>query len=105
MDEKFSSLLKRLEVVTTKLESMETTGAGAAPAGGAQVPVEDETVPPSVEAFDQFIAGPVSEYVAAAGKLDMPEVRISARTAGTNRLRALSHPFDLCAGRQLSRLG
>ena len=36
--------------------------------------VDDEVVPPSVLAFDEFIACPVTHYVNLANKLNMPEV-------------------------------
>jgi hypothetical protein len=76
MEDKFSALLKRLEVVTTKLETMETTGGGGAPpaAGAAAAAADDDVVPPSVSAFDAFLSGPVAEYVTLAGKIGMPEV-------------------------------
>ena len=75
MEERFSSLLKRLEVVTAKLESGAVTAAPAAPAlSKAASAVEDEVVPPSVLAFDEFIACPVTHYVNLANKLNMPEV-------------------------------
>lgn len=75
MEDKFSALLKRLEVVTTKLETMETTGGGGAPpaAGAAAAAADDDVVPPSVSAFDAFLSGPVAEYVTLAGKIGMPE--------------------------------
>lgn len=82
MDDKFGSLLKRLEAVTVKLEAMPAAGAGAAagaaPPPAAPVQLEDDSVAPMVAAFDAFISGPIAEYVAAAKTLDLPEVRTSA---------------------------
>jgi len=74
MDDKFSSLLKRLELVTTKLESMETTSGSAAAAPVAKSdPVDDEKPSPMVDAFNAFISGTVTAYVTAAGALSFPE--------------------------------
>ena len=80
MDDKFSALLTRLEAVTTKLEGMDTGSAPGAAAGGA-ASIEDDVVPPMVLAFDDFLNGAVATYVAAAGKIGMPEVRTSSTRA------------------------
>jgi hypothetical protein len=91
MDDKFSQLLKRLEAVTTKLETMDK--APAAPLGGsgsgaaAATPVEDEALSPMVLAFDAFLAGPIAEYCNtgnALGQADVcpPPACQPARTAG-----------------------
>ena len=104
MEDKFSSLLKRLEAVTTKLEGMEAPTAGAPPAGARAAPaapVENDRPTPMVLAFDDFLNGAVAAYVAAAGKIDMPEVRAAPRPAA----RARSSPAlaaQLIAGLSLS---
>lgn len=93
MEDKFAGLLKRLEAVTTKLETVPAGGAGAAPpaVGGAPPAVEDEAVPPMVVAFDDFLNGTVAAYVAAAGAINMPEVceRAHACVSPTPRTWAL----------------
>ena len=90
MEAQFSALLKRLEAVTTKLES----GATAAPPppaapGAPAAPVDDERPTPMVLAFDDFLHGTVAAYVAAAEALALPEVR----TALTNPRRLLRLTF------------
>ena len=74
MDDKFAALLKRLEAVTTKLETMEPAGGAPAPppVAGATA-VADERPSPMVAAFNDLVAGPVTDYVKAAGAINMAE--------------------------------
>lgn len=105
MEDKFASLLSRLEAVTTKLESGATaTGAPPPPPAAAVVDVSDEVVPPSVKAFDDFLAGAVATFVTAAGKIDMPEVPSPRAVFFSLRLLTTRH-FLPRARRLRSRLG
>ena len=76
MEDKFATLLKRLEAVTTKLETMPAGGGGgssAAPTSAAVDVSEPDVVPPSVLAFDDFINGSVASFVDKAQKLSLPD--------------------------------
>ena len=73
MSDQFAVLLQRLEAVTTKLESMDVGPAAATGAATGGAAVEDERPSPMVMAFDDFIAGPVAAYVAAAAELQLAE--------------------------------
>lgn len=76
MEDKFSALLKRLEAVTTKLETMPAPAAAGA-VGSSAPPVDvsdDGPLPPMVVAYDAFISGPVEAFVKCASAISMPEV-------------------------------
>ena len=93
-EDKFNSLLKRLEAVTSKLESMPAGGAAAPPAIGRAptvVDIADDVVSPMVQAFDAFIGGAVAEYVACAGKIDCPEARARPQRHARSPLFFLPH--------------
>jgi hypothetical protein len=78
MEDQFATLLKRLEAVTTKLETMPSGGAPSAPAAGGggapAVDVSDDVPSPMVDAFDAFLSGAVAAYVSCAEAISMPEV-------------------------------
>mmetsp|Transcript_10508 Transcript_10508/g.28603 ORF Transcript_10508/g.28603 Transcript_10508/m.28603 type:complete len:487 (+) Transcript_10508:68-1528(+) len=73
MDEKFLSLLGRLETVTSRLESVDLRSAGSAPSGangaGAAGTAALAASSASVSAFDAFIASYVDPWVTSAGKV------------------------------------
>ena len=86
MEDKFASLIKRLEAVTTKLETMPAAPvAGVPPPAGGAPEFADEVLPPMITAFDDFLNDTVAAYVAAAGALNMPEVRARARPSCPRR--------------------
>ena len=98
--DKFTALLKRLEAVTAKLETMPPSGgaaAAAAPPVGAASAAEDESVSPMVKAFDDLLAGAVAEYVRLANKISMPEVGCRPPSPrGSQLLVAMLRPRRVC---------
>ena len=69
MEDKFSALISRLEVVTTKLEAGAGGGGGGGGGGAAAAAADDGEVAPSVRAFDDLIANEVTAYVTAASAI------------------------------------
>ncbi|XP_043215117.1 adenylyl cyclase-associated protein 1-like isoform X2 [Amphibalanus amphitrite] len=61
MADQLAPLVARLEAVTSRLEGVAPGG------GGARTPAEE--LVPFVVAYDEFLAGPLAEYVAEAKKL------------------------------------
>jgi hypothetical protein len=66
----FTSLLQRLEAVTTRLEAMESPAGDAADAG---------SLAPMLHEFDQLLADQVRTYVTLAGQVGAPEVEAQAK--------------------------
>lgn len=73
MEDKFTALLKRLENVTARLETMEKVPVAVI--SDKSDAVEDMVLPPFVKAFDELLSNEVASFVAIANKLsETPEV-------------------------------
>ncbi|KAJ1992920.1 suppressor of rasval19 [Dimargaris cristalligena] len=73
--ELFSSLIRRLESATQRLEKYAQSQGGEPTAQAAPVPEAPATpveIPPSVEAYDEFIAGAVRKYLDLSAQMGGP---------------------------------